>query len=303
MKLLFFFSLIILTFSTSAIGNSNFSNEPQGLTPILDCPFTSGLCAPMYNAYNTFDQETLPGFGAVSPPYAMVQKMSKNSQYGNGEWGMFFPPAKSVFLAAIWATNSDFQGYSNNTNKLIFIRNHSAGSNSFLVWQGSPGGIKTIKWAQQSVVDNCHVPEFQPGASANFCWNATGPTHDGTGWFEPNESGAGSLNAGTGYHKLEVFLQASTTKSSKDGILRIWVDGQRTHNYTNANFAEIDQGGFNEFDITAAWDGSGSCSTRDCSKEWIHYFDHIYVSTSNGGGVINSTPPASLNKPTNLRIL
>jgi len=54
--------------------------------------------------------------------------------------------------------------------------------------------------------------------------------------------------AGSGWHLIEVYMKASSTKTSRDGIIR-W-----------------------------ALDGSGCLLARDLSKAWHHYWDHLYIS-------------------------
>ncbi len=177
-----------------------------------------------------------------------------------------------------WSTNSTFEGFANNANKMFFINAGNSGDNSFLVWYGNPGitNSKQIRWYQQGQVDNCHLSNFGPGAAYDRCWNTVGANHDGTGWFSPNvNAAAANVMPGSGWHKLEVFLQASTGPATKDGIVKVWVDGQLTSSNLNVN---ISPGGFEEFGINHAWDGT-SCllQGRTCTYEWAHYWDHTVI--------------------------
>jgi hypothetical protein len=198
-------------------------------------------------------------------------------------WGANLPDAKELYIGTWWSTNSDFVGICNNSNKMLFARNPSI-DNNLLVWQGLPGQPKTLKWLMQASYDNCgHPGEF------GMCYSQG----DGTGWFEPNV-GNGTVSAGSGWHKIEIYLKTSTTKTSRDGSVKWWIDGQAIGNYPTVN---LSPGGLQEFQINHAWDGSSCLVARDMSKAWHHYWDHLHISTGQGGGSSDQPPgpPASPN--------
>jgi len=80
------------------------------------------------------------------------------------------------------------------------------------------------------------------------------------------------------WNRIEAYVHASTTSTSRDGIVRWWVNGQLAGNYTNLNY-----GGpvVNEWTWNETWDGNrnGQGATRD----WHHWIDHVRVSTPNCG--------------------
>jgi hypothetical protein len=168
---------------------------------------------------------------------------------------------------------------------MLFARNPSV-DNNFLVWQGGPGGAKTLKWYMQASYDNCgHPGEF------GMCYSRG----DGTGWFEPN-AGNGTVTAGSGWHRIEVYLKTSTSKTSRDGAVKWWLDGQLIGNYPSIN---LSPGGLQEFQINHTWDGS-SClvaPARDMTKAWHHYWDHLHLSVGQGTGSLDQPPgpPSSPN--------
>jgi hypothetical protein len=51
-------------------------------------------------------------------------------------------------------------------------------------------------------------------------------------WYEPNRSGAGMP---LGEWSLAEFYIRLNTPGQADGIIRVWVNGQLTHEYTNVN--------------------------------------------------------------------
>lgn len=243
------------------------SNSPAGLVNIVDCPLSKDFCG-AENVYNTFPFVSMTD-APMSSPWVFDSAMQANGSHGNGQYVWHFPLKREVYMGTYWSTNTDFEGTLNNTNKMIFI-SQPGEDNSFLVWQGLPNKPKTIKWYTQGLVNNTHLPNT---------FGMTYPT-DGTGWFNPNTADAAraTVSAGSGWHKLEVYLKSSTTRSSRDGIVRWWVDGYLVGDFSNVN---ISAGGFNNVQYNAAWDGSSNYAcpgVRDCSKAWHHYYDHLFVS-------------------------
>lgn len=271
-----------IAISPLSYGAGAWTNEPSGFSVIVDCPFSNSLCPGMWDAYNSASFANVPG-GPVSPNTVLDDYIGAGSSTGNGMWGANLSDAKELYIGTWWSTNSDFQGMCNNANKMLFARSPSI-DNNFLVWQGPPGSPKTLKWYMQATYDNCgHPGEF------GMCYSQG----DGTGWFEPNV-GNGTVSHGSGWHRIEIYLKTSTTKTSRDGSVKWWIDGQPVGNYPTVN---LSPGGLQEFQINHTWDGS-SClvaPNRDMSKSWHHYWDHLHISTGRGGGSTDQPagPPAS----------
>ena len=59
--------------------------------------------------------------------------------------------------------------------------------------------------------------------------------------------------------------------------MKWWIDGELVGHYTDLNYGA---GVINEFVFDHTWDRSANyqCHNRDCSKEWIHYLDHVRIS-------------------------
>lgn len=244
------------------------ANEPAGSVVHFDCEFNDTLCG-MASRYNTVAFATVLGDRVLN----QFIPASTTVLTGNGQWGLDFPKQRQIYVGFDWSTNPDFMGLENSGNKVIFIKNPDAApgarDNSLLNWYGARCQPKTLLWHQQGEVNNCHISEY----STNACWPV-----DGTGLFYPNVNrGAATVGAGTGKHRIEIYMKASTTSSSKDGIIRHWVDGVMTSNFTTVNLSSE---GFTNVEITATWDGSSNlqCGSRDCSKEWNHYFHNLHVS-------------------------
>lgn len=243
----------------SMVTNSKlWPNEPTGFTKLFDCPFTDFTCG-MWDVYKNAK------YTAVGGMTAFDNSMEVGATTGGAQLILDLPRLKELYMATWWSTNANFEGMCNNSNKLFFVRNPDI-DNNLLIWQGSPGQPRVLKWALQATYDNCgHPGEY------GMCYTKG----DGSGWFEPNGESNGSVAAGSGWHLIELYMKASSTKTSRDGIIRWYLDGKIVGNYPTVNMSP---GGFTDFQFNHAWDGSGCLQVRDKSKAWHHYFDHLYIS-------------------------
>ena len=277
-----FLGLAEIQIGGMARADGNWPNEPPGLSVLVDCPFSGSLCPNMWDAYSSAEFIT-DSSGPLSPSGALKDYLAKNSTTGSGQWGAALPKVKEVYVGTWWKTNSEFQGMCNNNNKMLFVRQPEI-DNNFLVWQGYPGQPKTFKWYMQATYDNCgHAGEY------GMCYSRG----DGTGWFEPNV-GNGTVAHGSGWHRIEFYIKSSTTKTSRDGTIKWWIDGQPVGYYPTVN---ISPGGMTDFQINHTWDATNCLlpPLRDLSKEWHHYWDHLRISVGQGGPTVDQPagPPAS----------
>lgn len=253
-----------VTVSTPAPG-TQWPNEPSGMTIVTNSSFSDSLGSEWENVYNT-QAYASPNLGGqtFSAPRCFDSARNVGTYFGNGQWVLNFPASSEAYLGFYWGTNAAFQGYSNNNNKLVFIRNPVI-DNSFMVFQGAQDAAKVLKWYQQSQVNNTHIATVF----------GTNYPVDGTGWFECNiNAGAATYIAGQPMRFVEIYLKKSTTTTSQNGIIKWWVNGTLCGSYTNANLTPP---GFTEMHINHAWDGGGA-PTLDLSRAWHHYFDHLKFS-------------------------
>ncbi len=259
-------------------GAGNWPNEPAGFSVLLDCPFSDFLCPPLWNAYNTQDYTTINS-APYSPGRVFDSFLAAGSSQGNGQWGLNLPDAKEVFIGAWWSTNADFVGMCNNANKMWFVRRPGI-DNSFLIWYRQPvfNSSGEIFWANQTAYSNAAVSGWSGDASGL------------SGGFPPNiDAARATVRPASGWHKIELLLKTSTTTTSRDGRIRIWIDGVLTSDIQNVNQSP---GGFQEFQINHTWDGS-SClvpPNRDMSKAWHHYWDHMRIAVGQGTAASDQPP-------------
>jgi len=247
----------------------------------------------MWNVYGNlpFASPSFSGQQPQSPTQALDYYLPANASTGGGTFVMNLPNVREIYVGTWWATNPEFQGYMSGSNKLFFI--YSDGDNNLISWLGLQDQARELNWINQSTYSNCHLN----GYISEVC--------PGTGTFGKfaNNVESAWVTAGSGWHRIEIYIKASTTASSKDGIYRFWLDGRLRANYSGVNFYP---NGIQNVQYNSTWDGqpSAACPSptgaRDCSRSWHHYYDHLRISVPNCGAsgcgvpvylVITSTLP------------
>lgn len=253
----------VTTVSTPVVG-TQWPNEPSGMTLVSDTPFSDTLPAEWFNVYNTQNYASPGGSGTTfSPPRAFDAYMAAGSGYGSGQWGINMTASREVYVGFYWSTNASFQGMGNGSNKIIFVRNYTE-DNSLISWMGAQDSPRQLRWINQAIYSNAHVDTWVGDADGR------------SGSIAPNINGTvATMAAGTGWYFVELYLKSSTTNSSQNGILKIWVNGTLSTSVPNMN---LSPSGFTEFQINQAWDNSPGLLARDLSRSWHHYFDHLRLS-------------------------
>ena len=259
---------------------ADWPNRPSGLATVLDCPFSRTLCPPLTASYQE-DAYLQDSTAPASAPWVFETFKPPGRTYGNGQWYAYLQDVRELYIGTWWNPSADTDGNTNGTNKLLFARhNDGGGDNSFLGWMGPAGAAKTLKWYFQTNLCNRHV---------RGVFHACAADGDGTGWLNPNGPSSGVVAAGSGWHRVELYLRASTGADSRDGVIRWWLDGTLVGDYTNVNYTPK---GIHEFQINHTWDGFNTAD-RDKSKRWSYKWDHLILATGGGTGPIVPPPPAT----------
>ncbi|MCS6297174.1 MAG: hypothetical protein H8K09_13140 [Nitrospira sp.] len=286
-------------------------NEPAGSANVFDCTMAHLLCNGLLtDNYNTTGLNASPpsafsvvsGSDAselVSPPSALVSKIAQGQLTGGTELTRYLGTnRREIYVGIDWRTNLGFQGRTVG-NKMVLIR--GPGVNHVFLFGNSSlvNGQAPLIFAH-----NTGAPSY-PGFSENHACPAFAL---GEACY-PNV-GPGILHVGPPWQKLEFYLRSSTTSTSRDGIVRAWIDGVPALNYTNLNVAP---NGFDNVTWSETWDGSPCCTFVTSADGWQHWIGHWRISFPNcpsgcaptgGGGTAPPPPPPPLppNKPTNLRV-
>lgn len=268
--LLLFAAILFLPFTSYA----QWTNEPVGATTVLDCNFsgTPGACG-IEDVYSSSVQDS-DSSAPVSPSGVMRSTIYPGNQAGGSQLNWVASQVSNeMYVGLMWRTNSAFEGRTT-ANKTFFVR--GPGMNGFFGLGGPPNSTSwPIYFGHNTAsLDNSHTCAFDLGLVCN-----------------PN---VGNVQAVRGqWTKLEAYFKKSTTATSRDGIVRWWVNGVMVGNYTNMNYAP---NGLNEWVWSETWDGTVTNPVP--SVAWSHYIDHLHISIPNcpsgcsPGGGTNPFPGA-----------
>lgn len=270
-------SLVILFISSPTL--AQWTNEPAGFTSMLDCPFNTkptpqATVCNIQNAYNA-GTITTDSTAPLSPSNVYKSSLAAGASSGGTQLNWVTPGGtvyNEMYVGIMWRTNPEFFGRSV-ANKMFFIR--GPGSNTYFgMWGGTGGGslgggpFRLDFGPNVSTVDNSHTCTLDLGL---YC---------------PANVGSPNVIMGTWY-KIETYVKASTTTTSRNGIVRQWLNGTLISNRTDMN---ISPGGLNEWVWSETWDGAVNPVP---TVEWAHFLDQLHISIPSGGGVQDNPPGAS----------
>ncbi|BCA54080.1 hypothetical protein W02_12200 [Nitrospira sp. KM1] len=267
-----------LVWNTDASGQA-WPNEPPGSQLITDFSFsTTGGQGWSYNWWGQIvDDATAPG----SPSKVMQYRRPLGSAGAGGDAWYDFPDSNEIYVGFWWKPSNPFQGWPHLQNKVAFL--WGPPGQGQLVWYmfgNERGGPYSFGVQLETPWSNCHL-----GSGFGDC--------PGSYNLFPNRGG-GTIALGQ-WHRIEIYAKASSSTSSRNGILRWWMDGVLLGDYSTVNLASP----WTWFQFTPAWDSFDSTQT----EEFSHRFDHARISKPNGSGspapASDAQPPAS---PTGLRV-
>lgn len=251
-------------------GAGVWTNEPAGANVVLDCPFNSVQGCGILDAYSS-SQITSDSSAPISPGSVVKSTLYAGNSGGGMQLNYVTPQAyREMYVGLMWRTNSQFQGRQVG-NKTFFVRGPQ-NNNVFLFNNAAlNNGTGLMIFSHNSAnLDNSHACALDIGLA---CYPNVGP---------------GVLNVGV-WTKLEAYIKASTTNTSRDGIVRWWVNGVPAGNYTNMNVASL---GLNEWVWSETWDGTVNPVP---SVDWSHFIDHLHISIPGGGST--DQPPGPPQTP------
>lgn len=251
-------------------GAGVWTNEPAGASVVLDCPFNSVSGCGILDAYSSSQIAS-----DSSAPISASNTVQSTIYAGNSSGGMQLNYVTSqvyreMYVGKMWRTNPQFQGRQVG-NKMFFMRGPGV-NGVFLFNNGSltNGSGLMIFDHNTASLNNSHACMADLGL---FCMPNAGP---------------GVLSVGV-WTKIEAHIKCSTTATSRDGIVRWWINGVPAGNYTNLNYCPS---GVNEWVWSETWDGGVNPVP---SVNWSHFIDHLHISIPGGSNSADQPPgpPAS----------
>lgn len=252
-----------------ALSWAQWTNEPAGSVVVVDCNFSSAPSAcGLLDVYGTSFRDS-DGSAPTSPPGVFRSTLSANTINGGSqiEWNAG-TTYNEIYIGKQLRTNAAFQGWVCCANKMFFPR--GPGTNGFFgMAMSSPTASSGNLYFGPNTggLDNSHTC----GGSGFTC--------------SPNIN---SISFAKGsWTLIEAYLRKSTTGTSRDGIVRWWINGTLAGDYTDLNYP----GGFNNWVWTETYGGQ---TDPTVPVDRSFYIDHMRISIPNcplgcpGGG---TTPP------------
>lgn len=183
------------------------------------------------------------GFVAGDAPAVMYRELSATT--------------KELYFGYWWKASSGWQGHPSTVNEISFVE----AVHNILVVQmnGEPGGPYHLIVTAEFTTSNGHL--------AN-----SGGDDPGTRHLFGNVNGGNFVVTPGTWYRIEAYVKTSTTSTSRDGVIRWWVNGTPVGDYTDVNFDDADP--WQQFDLSPNWGGVDGVKTQ----EDFYWFDHVRVS-------------------------
>lgn len=272
--------------STATTGYAQWANEPVGSQLIVDCPMASASSCGLTDVYNSLLSRSESTGGMISPPSTLASILYAGAGNGGSQVEKYFSTSyPDIYFGIMLRTSVPFESWNCCANKMFFLRGNGTngffglnkyGSSATLYFGHNTGVVNGVQ------LDNSHI------CSADYGLGGCGQNVDQSPLIHGQ------------WTKLEVYMKASTTATSRDGILRMWKNESKIMEYTTLNYPN----GFNNW----IWSETiFNLPPFSNNKEWV--FDHMHLSIPNcggtgcgGGGTTPPPLPLPPNMPTNLRV-
>ncbi len=300
-KFLLSLVLLVCALPSFAFGHSYFTREPAGSIPIAECNMNAvDICNAVkgfvqlgrwYDLYSNaiinndgsepgspsgYLDSILPYSGTCigPPPLACA--------VGGGQIGYIDNKVdREMFVGLTFRVNANYTCSSVGKSKTFFMRTMDNPSgfqqtNGVFLIEGCGTTKSWIFSHNSSQNDNTHICALDLGLA---CY--------------PNV-GSGSFAVNT-WVRIEVCMRSSDSISSRNGVLKFWMNGNPVMSYTNLNYGS---GNVNEFVQNETWDGYGN--GQGFTAEARQQFGHVYISAPPSGGCAatgGGPPPLPIDNP------
>lgn len=253
-----------------------FLNEPASFVELTTHRFTDTFNAPdsdwaWSNGAGNFSLVTGQTPGSPSPdtvgyvvyPDGFAGGSAPGNWYTTNAGADIDSLQSDSIYTTIWLkVSSNFYGHTSGVNKVIFTTTDGYASNPlYTSVQGSGNGVLLYQVRSQGTT----IPNTN---------------------FTGNTAYSDTITRNT-WHKIEHLYILNTTSADSNGVVKVWIDGLLTHDYTNA-FLWNPTGGdstaykheWNNTKWNPYWGGTGG--SLDIGGDSMYmWLDHFYVSGSN----------------------
>jgi len=244
-------------------------HEPTGFVTLsdygFDDPFATGNAVPLgdgwtlYNPNGYATQVTDSG-APLSPPNVGQWSYPVGFVGGDAPAVMYRDlngSRREMYFGYDWKASNPWEGHPTGVNEISFV---IAQDNILVVeMNGAPGGPYHLIVNAEFTTSNGHLD------------NSTGED-PGARYLSGNANGGNYVVTPGQWYEIELYFRMSTTSTSRDGIVRWWVNGTLVGDYSTVNFDLAHA--FDEFHFSPTWGGIGSSKT----EEDYFWYDHVRLS-------------------------
>lgn len=278
---------ILVLIAIPAAASTEWPNEPTGATLIADNNlnvFQGGgwtcYCNPnpspgVYGS-EIFNDATAP----LSGPGVLRMRYPMGFGPGGISPGNYYLPLpaglKEIYIGFWWKASAGFESNLAGT-KVGFIKNHginNTGGTHTVPFLFNDGGV-LAKWKA-----GFYLPSSPEINNCGLNWS-----HYGECPGTQNVFSEVSILRNTWY-RWEIYEKRSTTYTSADGVLRLWITPQGGSpilaiNATNLNTPQV---GWEQYEINPTWGGNGGYyGDGGATTDGFFSYDHIRISSPNCG--------------------
>lgn len=232
-------------------------NAPLGGTVILDHNFNT--VAPLIMGFNN-TQIVSDATAPFSPSSVARHRIEAFNGSGGDETYYRTGSFRELYVGFYWRMNPQFQGRIV-PNKLWFIRSEGFTNTFFGVYGGPNTGQSNFYLAagpNTGTINNAHLFNGDPIGN---CY--------------PNTGASANVVPGVWY-KVESSILSSSTPTSRDGRLRIWLNEVLVVDYPNFNMCGPQGQPMNQIVWNETWDNTQDMGVSN-TVPWEHYMDHWYI--------------------------
>lgn len=234
-------------------------NLPPSATIILDCAFNSITCSGAVGNFYVAGSIISNASAPESPPNIYRYERCASCLSGGTQLDITFAPAAELYIGIAMRSSPGFRGLDSGSNKIVLPGNDESNSvvglyGSTAQYNASTGTPMSLYWNNQNggTLNNCHyATSFLAGGTVANGPTVYGDCPGGLNFFANVGNAAWSHGP---WHYLEWCGKSSTSRTSRDGIYKWFLDGSLVGNYSQSNTGSP----WNRAYITPTWDGQGT---------------------------------------------
>lgn len=252
MKQLFLIWAVLLCWQ-AGYASPSWPNEPANSEILTDNPLNTKIGDGWSASYPEGGKIVSDPGAPLSPPN-VLQYSRNNMTQGDASQSYYgFPDMNELYFGFWWKPSNPFYGWPNNAfQKVALVKNRPSQHFYVGMHRNNGGGFSFAVFLNYSLVENSHL----------------GNGYGVGSWMLFANRGNANVALGA-WHRMEFYVKKSTTTTSRDGVLRWWMDGVLQGDYSQVNYP----GPFWSAWLAPIWDAGVSLPGPE-----YHFYDHAHIS-------------------------